>query len=115
MTERYSFDPTYNAPTVNDALCFKCHSAANLFSDVSFEHDLHVNGQGFACTNCHDPHGSAQFPHLINFLTTSTFGGQTLTITGAAGFPEPTWQDNGQFSGTCFLDCHGEVHDGFNY
>lgn len=111
MVQRYSFNPTTNSSTFDNQLCFKCHDANNLFSDISFEHDKHVRSENASCIMCHDPHGSTS-DHLINFLTSSTFGN---SITGAGGFAEPTWQDTGQYNGRCYLSCHGKIHDGWSY
>ena len=115
LTLRYEFDPQSSFNNVSDNLCLKCHDSGSLFGDDSFPHRKHVIKENTSCINCHDPHGSARYPHLINFLTTSNVAGQTLEITGAGGYAEPTWIDDGRYKGTCYLDCHGEVHDGENY
>lgn len=112
---RYEFDAQSNFSTVSDSLCLKCHDAGSLFGDVSFPHRQHVIDNNTACISCHDPHGSASYPHLINFLTFSSVAGTTLEITGTDTYFEPTWIDNGQYSGTCYLNCHGKVHDGSSY
>jgi len=112
---RYEFNPQSNLSDSPDNLCLKCHDSGSLFSDESFPHRKHVVKENLSCINCHDPHGSAVYPHLINFLTTSNVGGQTLEITGAGGYAEPTWIDDGQFQGTCYLNCHQEEHDGESY
>ncbi|MCU7845911.1 MAG: hypothetical protein KZQ93_18920 [Candidatus Thiodiazotropha sp. (ex Monitilora ramsayi)] len=114
LAQAYDFDPL-NATSLSNELCFKCHDSGNLFQDQSFIHTEHVIGANAACINCHDPHGSASNPHLINFLTFSNVGGQVREITGAGSFAEPTWIDNGLHNGICWLNCHGEVHDGFDY
>jgi len=112
---RYEFDPQSNFNAVSDNLCLKCHDAASLFGNDSFPHRNHVIDNGSSCINCHDPHGSARYPHLINFLTSSNVAGNFLEITGTGAYNEPTWIDNGQYSGTCYLSCHGTVHDGTAY
>ncbi len=112
---RYEFDPQSSFNNAADNLCFKCHDSGSLFNDDSFPHKKHVLEENTSCINCHDPHGSAVYPHLINFLLTSSFAGQTFEITGEGGFTEPTWIDNGQYAGTCYLNCHGEKHDGEDY
>lgn len=114
LAQAYDFDPL-NATSLSNSLCFKCHDSGNLYTDQSFPHDKHVIGENLACINCHDPHGSASNQHLINFLTFSNVAGQIREITGAGVFAEPTWVDNGLHNGTCWLNCHGVVHDGFDY
>ena len=111
----YELASTSNQGLRSGLLCFKCHDSGSLFSDESFKHRLHVIDKGTTCVNCHDPHGSAAYPHLINFLTSSSATGQTRTITGTGTYFEPTWEDNGQYSGTCYLNCHGVIHDGSSY
>jgi len=115
LAMRYSFNPVSRSTLFDNELCFKCHDPGNLLADVSFEHNLHVSEENLSCINCHDPHGSARFPHMINFLTRSNFGGRLETITGAGPYNEPTWIDNGRYRGTCWLSCHGETHDGYDY
>ncbi len=112
---RYEFNPQSSFSSSADNLCFKCHDSGSLFSDESFPHEEHVLKEDTSCINCHDPHGSAVYPHLINFLLTSSFAGQAFEITGEGDFNEPTWIDDGQFRGTCYLNCHGEKHDGESY
>jgi hypothetical protein len=114
LTQAYDFDPL-NATSLSNDLCFKCHDSANLYTDQSFPHNEHVVGGNTACINCHDPHGSTSNQHLINFLISSNVSGQIREITGAGIFTEPTWIDNGLHSGTCWLNCHGELHEGENY
>jgi predicted CXXCH cytochrome family protein len=114
LAQGYQLNPNARFNQGFDRLCFACHDDNNLFSDESFPHRLHVLQQGNLCVSCHDPHGSAKYPHLINFLTRTQVG-QDFTITGAGGFPEPTWLDAGSFAGTCYLSCHGAVHDGTQY
>jgi predicted CXXCH cytochrome family protein len=104
----------FNAGT--SPLCFNCHDAGSLISDESFPHRLHVWEQGASCVNCHDPHGSNVYPHLINFLETTTSAGRILRITGAGSSPDtPLWTDTGRYSGSCSLNCHGVVHEESSY
>jgi predicted CXXCH cytochrome family protein len=112
---KYEFNPVNNFSPNQGLLCLKCHDASSLYNNESFPHRQHVLDKGLSCINCHDPHGSTVYPHLLNFLTSVYARGKTLTITGAGGYSEPTWIDNGQYSGTCYLNCHGTEHDGTSY
>jgi predicted CXXCH cytochrome family protein len=112
---RYEFDPQSSFNSFSGNLCLKCHDAGSLYNDESFPHRKHVLEENASCINCHDPHGSARYPHLINFLTSSNVAGRTFTITGTGSYNEPSWFDKGRYSGTCYLNCHGTVHDGTEY
>ncbi len=112
---RYEFNPKSGFNLASGGLCMKCHDAGSLYGNDSFLHRQHVVDRGLSCLNCHDPHGSASYPHLINFLTSSSASGQTLEITGLGGSSDPTWVDTGRYRGTCYLNCHGTVHDGAEY
>ncbi len=92
------------------ALCYKCHQRSSLLSDRSFPtHRLHVVDQRTPCSACHDPHGvstllgtGSDHTHLINFDTTIV---RPDLVTGRLEF-----RDNGRFTGSCTLVCHGEAH-----
>lgn len=115
MAQRYSFDPIAASTTFDNELCFKCHSSSTLLTDNTFPHKKHIDDESFGCINCHDPHGSEDAPHLINFLTYSNVAGQVRTITGTGAYAEPTWIDRGQHNGQCYLSCHGVNHPGWDY
>jgi predicted CXXCH cytochrome family protein len=98
----------------NYALCYNCHSRNSILNDDSFkEHDKHIRGEDTPCNACHDPHGISATQgnptnnsHLINFDTSIVF---------PRGNGELRFEDRGQFSGSCYLVCHGEDHDNFDY
>lgn len=103
-----AYDATTQTPysEAKYALCFKCHSAAVVMSPQSFqEHDKHVRGGNYACSVCHDPHGSSGNGRLINFDTqiVQPFNGKL------------EWNQNGPSHGNCTLTCHGEPHTGYSY
>jgi predicted CXXCH cytochrome family protein len=84
------------------ALCYKCHSRSVVLSSTSFHfHQSHVVDDKAACTTCHDSHGVANAPRLINFNTTyvtpNSLGQLSYTSTGV-------------FKGVCSLICHGKDH-----
>lgn len=96
------------------ALCYKCHDRDSIRSDDSFEeHDKHVRGEDAPCSACHDPHGISATQgnffnnaHLINF---------DLNIVSPNSSGLLMFEDLGNFSGRCFLSCHGEDHDPKEY
>jgi len=83
-------------------------------NDQSFgEHDKHIRGEDAPCSTCHDPHGISSTQgnetnnsNLINFDT---------SIVSPRGNGDLRFVDQGNFTGTCFLVCHGEDHNDLNY
>jgi len=95
------------------ALCYQCHSRANLLSDQSFPHNLHVVTAQTPCSACHDPHGVNMLQgtftnnsHLINF---------DLNIVAPNLADQLFFEDQGTFTGQCFLSCHGSDHNPKSY
>ena len=114
----YALDPIVPASGSTDfVLCFKCHSeAALLVTPLSgFSHQRHINTRTKSCVNCHDPHGSHSYNHLINFQTNSTYTGGPYVIDPAGANTQPVFQDNGTYTGSCTLNCHGNAHNGRSY
>ncbi|MDR3458794.1 MAG: cytochrome c3 family protein [Verrucomicrobiae bacterium] len=93
--------------TVAYALCYKCHDRNVVLSGRSFPlHNSHVVKDMAACTTCHDSHGVATVPHLINFNTSYV----TPNSQGLLGYIS-----TGTFKGTCNLMCHGVDHKNSAY
>lgn len=98
----------------NYALCYECHNRSSILGDESFaEHDKHIRGEDTPCNVCHDPHGISSTQgnvtnnsHLINFDT---------SIVSPRGNGDLRFEDLGQFTGTCYLECHGKDHNNFDY
>jgi predicted CXXCH cytochrome family protein len=121
LKERY--DTADNTPESFDnyALCYRCHDRASILRDDSFRkkslrstpsgggHSGHL-AAGIPCSACHDPHGvddtgaglTGSHTHLINF--------DTRIVRPAAGSAAPVFVDEGTFSGSCTLTCHGVAH-----
>jgi predicted CXXCH cytochrome family protein len=96
------------------ALCYGCHSRISILSDISFkEHSKHIVGEKTPCNACHDPHGisstqgnSVNNSNLINFWT-------TIVSNSSGGIRR--FDDQGLYTGRCYLTCHGEDHNPFSY
>jgi predicted CXXCH cytochrome family protein len=118
LTLPYTLDPLVpSSATVDMALCFKCHDENTLINVEAsgFSHGRHINNRTKTCINCHDPHGSHRSNYLINFQTYSSFPGGPYEILPFGGFAEPTFTDNGLYTGSCNLVCHGANHAGRSY
>lgn len=88
-------------------LCYKCHSRTSILANQSFKfHSTHVVNDQTACTTCHDSHGVADAPHLINFNTTYV----TPSTSGRIQYVS-----TGTFHGNCTLTCHGKDHENASY
>ena len=89
------------------ALCYKCHSRDSILANQSFKfHSTHVVNDHTACTTCHDSHGVADAPHLINFNTTYV----TPSSNGRLEYVS-----TGMLHGNCSLTCHGKDHPATPY
>jgi predicted CXXCH cytochrome family protein len=97
------------------ALCYQCHDRTSILGDRSFgEHQKHISGERTPCSACHDPHGisatqgnSTNNTHLINFDVSIV---QAVPETGRLEFV-----DLGSGQGSCYLLCHGELHNPLSY
>lgn len=116
LAQRYDMASKVSYSAAAYEVCFKCHSESTLMADASgFSHNRHLTEQGAACVNCHDPHGSHKYPHLINFLT-GIDGAANIQPGTIAGLPVgPEWTDNGVYKGSCTLKCHGADHAAKGY
>jgi predicted CXXCH cytochrome family protein len=129
LRERYEMSDNTIEGYQSYALCYRCHNRTSILSDASFQrkiarttvsgggHSGHLTG-GASCSLCHDPHGisnmslmsgpgTGSHTHLINFDTT--------IVMPAPGSKNPLFTDNGTFSGSCTLICHGKLHDNLSY
>jgi predicted CXXCH cytochrome family protein len=117
LLERYeTTDFTPESPGTY-ALCYRCHErdgANGILQDRSFPHRVHVVDARTPCSACHDAHGISDVQgtrrnnsHLINFDTSIVFPNP---VNGVLEFV-----DQGTFSGSCTVSCHGVVHTNTEY
>ena len=71
-------------------------------------HRFHIVDQQTACTTCHDSHGVLSNPRLINFNV-------NYVSPASNGQLKFTQGNQGPFSGTCTLKCHGADHVAVSY
>lgn len=124
LRERYDLADNTPESYESYALCYRCHDRTSILGDRSFRRSVRGGGHsghlssGAACAACHDPHGvsetspaavlgSGSHTHLINF--------DTRTVLPLPGSRFPTFEDTGQFSGSCTLVCHGVAHEHLAY
>ena len=97
------------------ALCYKCHNRNFLINDQArtFLHEKHVREERAPCAACHDPHGSRQKPHLINFMLRDRTGKTVVSPSRNLGRLE--YLSLGLGRGQCYLQCHGKNHEPETY
>jgi len=115
---KYQYLTTY--PVVESSttyqLCYSCHDRVSILGDESFKnHNQHIVDLQAPCSTCHDAHGInssqgniANNSNLINF--------NTLDVNASSG-PGGTlrFDDLGDYTGRCFLKCHGKNHNPLSY
>jgi predicted CXXCH cytochrome family protein len=89
------------------ALCYKCHDRDNILNNQSFPyHRLHIVDQKTACATCHDSHGLAENPRLINF---------NLLYCSPSSQGLLQYKSTGPLHGNCSVTCHGKDHTQTSY
>ncbi|MFQ6609853.1 MAG: cytochrome c3 family protein, partial [Fidelibacterota bacterium] len=107
LRDRMVFTDGNNESSAIYALCYRCHDRDSILNDDdNFKHDKHIRNEDTSCTTCHDPHGSYNNTHLINFNTDYVSPNRDGQL---------EWVDLGTYSGACYLKCHGEDHHPEDY
>jgi len=131
-------DPAAESPGAY-AICYKCHdrnsvlgtptvaptNAANASTAKvatirrtiatgtgGFPHWLHVVKNQTSCAVCHDAHGSRDNAHLIDFMTRDATGKAVVTANPAGRLD---YVNTGVGNGSCYLTCHGVIHNPLSY
>jgi predicted CXXCH cytochrome family protein len=88
-------------------LCYSCHRRESILANESFYyHDLHISVVNASCRTCHNPHGSTQYSHLIEF---------DLMVVSPSSKGYTGFNDLGNKAGECYLTCHGKDHSPISY
>jgi len=105
------------------ALCYQCHNRNFLVTDQAgtFLHAKHVGAvpmlsgvvEHAPCAACHDPHGSTQNAHLIDFMLRDRNGVPLVTPSLVQHRLE--YISLGAGRGQCYLQCHGVNHEPKSY
>lgn len=125
LARRYNFEQALGTPgnttdtvtwvsgQTTQPLCNMCHyidkseNTNAILNNRTFRHEIHVINGGYACSDCHDPHGvnggsSTNNPSLINF-------DRSIVTVNSKG-QGPQLVSTGTYRGTCNLLCHGKDH-----
>lgn len=87
-------------------LCFQCHEQGRVVLGGGFKfHKLHIDGAGYSCSACHNPHGSMEYPGLMDL--------NKPFITPVNGVLEIVQTEPGH--GYCTLKCHEKSHPSQTY
>lgn len=95
------------------ALCYSCHSRANILSDVTFsEHYSHVVTQEAPCSTCHDAHGISSTQGTVD-ENARLMNCNTDIVRVRWGVR--SWTSTGYREGYCWVNCHGSIHNQRTY
>lgn len=87
-------------------LCFGCHEKERVVQSNGFKfHRLHILDAGYSCSACHNPHGSIEYPGLLDL-------GKGF-IRPVNGVLEVVQTEPGH--GYCTLKCHDKAHPNQTY
>jgi len=88
-------------------LCYGCHRRDSILGNESFSyHELHISEGRLSCRSCHNPHGSRENSHLIDF--------NSISVSPSSN-GELIYVYLGHRSGQCSLTCHSKNHNAVTY
>ncbi len=115
LAQEYETEDPFMESSASYALCYNCHNRSTLISSTGrFPHEKHVVEQRASCAVCHDPHGSQQNSHLINFMVLTKTGIPVVKASSSGRLEfDPSPGQPGH--GSCYLNCHGVDHNPKKY
>lgn len=96
-------------PTTND-ICYKCHSRTVVTGRAPHNRSAHLR---YGCKACHDPHG------ISSTQGTAQYNSRLINLSTADNTPVGTGTAARMYIDTvgkrCYMNCHGESHNGESY
>ncbi len=100
---------TNSTPTAGD-ICYKCHRQSTVTSGSPHNRSEHLR---YGCKACHDPHG------ISGTQGNATFNSRLINLSTTDNTPVGTGAAAKLYVNTvtrqCYLNCHGETHNGRSY
>ncbi len=107
LKRNFNKDDGLNESEDSYKLCYQCHNRNLILSNIGFlYHSLHISVVKASCRTCHNPHGSLQYTHLIDFSSPYISHSEKGYL---------NFLDLGNKTGQCSLKCHGKNHDAVIY
>lgn len=96
-------------PTTSD-ICYKCHSRTVVTGRAPHSRSAHLR---YGCKACHDPHG------ISSTQGTAQYNSRLINLSTADNTPVGTGTAARMYIDTvgkrCYMNCHGESHNGESY
>ncbi len=98
-------------------LCYQCHDRNSIINNQANDyqtkvHRKHVIEENTPCSVCHDSHGISNLQgNPVNNSNLINFDKNVVSpVNGILRF-----EDNGLYKGSCYLSCHGKIHNPKSY